>query len=141
MTRDSAALIAQVIPVVAIALGLEIRSSVASMKETDLAASGKLDFWRLYPILVQLYMLVVLALAECEVIQVVLADGAEPGWLWVLRLAIVIAFLAPMADATYRLRQVLPNTRVGVMTRHVISALDLATSATVVLAAIFWPRV
>ncbi|MEV4122281.1 hypothetical protein [Micromonospora sp. NPDC049645] len=110
------------------------------MKETDLAASGKLDFWRLYPILMQLYMLVVLALAECEVIQVVLADGAEPGWLWVLRLAIVTAFLAPMVDATYRLRQILPKTRMGVMTRHVISVLGSAASGTVVLAAIFWPR-
>jgi hypothetical protein len=137
VTRESAALIAQVIPVVAIALGLEIRSAAKGLQSVTLTENE--DYWRLYPIFAQLAMLVVLSIAECAVMQVVISDGPEPGWFWVLRTAIVIAFLAPMADAVYRVSRALPEGRAGAVARRVIQLIDSVVSLAVILTAIFWP--
>ncbi|MEV4660216.1 hypothetical protein [Micromonospora sp. NPDC049301] len=104
MTRDYAALLAQVIPVVALALGLEIRSMASRIR----AAKKPVRNWRGMLLIYMCVALFVLACAEIRVLAVVAGDTFIRSWTLMLIFAIIVAFMAPAFDA---LSEVLPMKR------------------------------
>jgi hypothetical protein len=110
MSRESAAVIAQVIPIIALALALELRSISKPLEEEKFDPRAGDGWWRFYPVLVQAATMVVLAVAECNVLGQAISDGPQPGWFWVLRIAVVIIFLSPVRDAVDSARKSFPDS-------------------------------
>ncbi|MCM0675089.1 hypothetical protein NCC78_10360 [Micromonospora phytophila] len=94
MPVNYAELLAQVVPVVAIALGLEIRSMADRIR-----ATGDASVWRRGLLLNLSVALLVLTFVEMKALAVVAGDDFLNTWTYVLIAAIVTAFLAPVFDA------------------------------------------
>src|SRR4051812_42414775 len=96
MKSDYAALLAQVVPVVAIALGLEIRSLAGRVRAAE--PKRPPDMRRIVLVLL-VSNVFVLACVEVRALAVASGDGFSRDWAWVLAFAIFVAFLAPAVDA------------------------------------------
>jgi hypothetical protein len=96
VTRDYAALLAQVVPVVALALGFEIRSMAERIRTTD---EKPVPPWRRSLLLYLCTTLLVLAFVEVRALAVVAGDAFIRSWTYIFVLAIVVAFMAPTFDA------------------------------------------
>ncbi|MFF5054016.1 hypothetical protein ACFY1S_12625 [Micromonospora sp. NPDC000663] len=96
MSREYAELLAQVIPVVALALGFEIRSLAKRIRESG---SKPVPNWQRNLLFQLCIILVVLALGEMRALSVVAGDGFVGSFTVTLVLAITAAFVAPLFDA------------------------------------------
>lgn len=94
--RDYAALLAQVVPVVALALGFEIRSMARRLRVMD---GRPVAAWRRSVLLYLCTILIVLAFAEIRALAIVAGNDFLDSWTMMFILAIVVAFMAPAIDA------------------------------------------
>lgn len=105
MTKEFGALLAQVIPVVAIALGLELRhlAREAIDEAQTLRTDRTLAVHFLATLGVMATALLSLAVLENASIAAAAQNAATRGWLFVLYLGVIIAFCAPVVDLAHRL--------------------------------------
>ncbi|MEU4241042.1 hypothetical protein [Actinoplanes sp. NPDC026619] len=120
MSKEYASLLAQVIPVIVLALGLELRSSLARF--TANRANGSRPTYRMkasglrvrqpisrrptpeqdHLIFAMWLSILVLAFVEIKALSVVAGHSARSMWEFVLEVAILIAFLSPVVNAIVR---------------------------------------
>ncbi|MEV4691347.1 hypothetical protein AB0K27_09525 [Micromonospora echinospora] len=105
MTKEFGALLAQVIPVVALALGLELRhlAREALDEASTLRKDRTLAVHFLATLGVMGIALLALAVLENASIAAAAQDAAADGWLFILYLGVIIAFCAPVVDLAHRL--------------------------------------
>lgn len=105
MTKEFGTLLAQVIPVVALALGLELRhlAREALDEVSTLREDRALAVHFLATLGVMAVALLSLAVLENASIAAAAQNAASQGWLFVLYIGVIIAFCAPVVDLTHRL--------------------------------------
>ncbi len=113
MSRESAAVVAQVIPVIALALALVLRSLGSDLGHQQFDLSNRELFWDFWPAIVQAVTLVILAIAECQTLTQAISDGPQPVWFWLLKVAIVITFMSPVLEAAGSITHGFPDSPRG----------------------------
>ncbi|MGH3329385.1 MAG: hypothetical protein ACRDPT_16610 [Streptomycetales bacterium] len=145
MTKGQAALLAQVIPVVALAMGLELREMARRL--TDHLRRGdddETDWPPVWPAFILSLTLPVLAVVELYCLELALGQQWRPFLaenrrgspsedllFGVLRITVIIAFVTPAWDAAHRLTLARWPSVARRPTRRLVSYLVLGGLATV----------
>lgn len=161
MSKDYAALLAQVIPVIALALGLELRSALArftadqaadSRPRRRTAASGlrvreprskEPARDQYYMITAMWICILVLAFLEIKALSVVAGHSLEEEWEFILAGAILVAFLSPVANAILRTSFLRHETRDSwrnprFLARALLPVVFIVAMLYMLIAPIFW---
>lgn len=96
VNANYAGLLAQVVPVIAIALGIEMRSLAARIRETGNPAQA--STWQRSTLLTLSITLLMLACIEVKALSVVAGPNFHSTWATVVIGGIAVAFLAPTLD-------------------------------------------
>jgi len=108
VTNDYATLVAQVIPVMALALGLEIRSLVGrytTIRAESEATHDVVAFDILYLILALSIVQVFLAAMENYALEAIAGTSEDSAFNIILSFAVFITFLSPSFEAALRILQ------------------------------------
>ncbi|MFI5712926.1 hypothetical protein [Kribbella sp. NPDC051620] len=131
MSREYASLLAQVVPVIAIALGIEIRAIIARIRDIG---RENVPTWRLSTLVYLGFTLLVLGIVEICALAVVAGDFFTQSWTWFLALAILVAFIAPIFDAASEGlvgRRDFERIRKSLSPRHIVTLMILGFVALV----------
>jgi hypothetical protein len=120
MSRESAAVIAQVIPVIALALALQLRAVGRALGRQRFDWTDRDVAWKFYPTIIQAVALVVLAIAECQALAQATSDSPQPWWFWLLQVAVVVTFMTPVLDAASSITRSFPDSQRGRRTSRIL---------------------